>query len=165
MGAQRNTSTRLRIHSGPWGGFAGIGNSICVQSLVGMLDDAEQGQYGLPPKVIIYNLNPNDNAMLATLSGSFMGVTQGPAWWWCDHIQGMREMLDHFSTYSVLSTFVGMNTDSRSLLSLIRHDYFRCVFCGWLGKKVERRELPYAQDLLTKLTRAVCYENARKLIK
>jgi glucuronate isomerase len=57
-----------------------------------------------------------------------------------------------------------MNTDSRSLLSLVRHDYFRRIFCGWIGKKVEQKELPYDPELLTALTRAVCYENAKKLI-
>ena len=164
LGAQRVTSTRLRTHSGPWGGYAGIGNAVDIQTLVSLLDSLEQGPWGLPPKVIVYNLNPVDNAALATLSGSFIGVTQGPAWWWCDHIQGIRNMLENFSSFSVLSTFVGMNTDSRSLLSLVRHDYFRRIFCGWIGKKVEQKELPYDPELLTALTRAVCYENAKKLI-
>lgn len=165
MGSQRSTSTRIKTLPGACGGFAGIGNSIDLNSLVTMLDDMEQSKNGLPPKVIVYTLNPIDNAMVSILSGSFIGVTQGPAWWWCDHIQGMREMLDHFAVYSVLSTFVGMNTDSRSLLSLSRHDYFRRVFCGWIGRKVEQGELPYDKDILTEITRSVCYENARKLIK
>lgn len=165
MGSQRSTSTRIKNLPGVCGGFAGIGNSIDLNSLVAMLDDMEKNQNGLPPKIIIYALNPIDNAMISILSGSFIGVTQGPAWWWCDHILGIRQMLDHFAVYSVLGTFVGMNTDSRSLLSLSRHDYFRRVFCGWIGRKVEQGELPYDKDILTEITRSVCYENARRLIK
>lgn len=165
MGAQRTTSTRISRLPNVCGGYASIGNSIQVDSLIHYLDDVEQGEYGLPHKVIIYTLNPIDNAINAILSGSFVGVTQGPAWWWCDHLYGIREMLDHFANYSVLSTFVGMNTDSRSILSLCRHDYFRRVFCGWIGEKIERGEIPYDVDILTEITKSVCYENALRLFE
>lgn len=165
MGSQRTTSTRIKRLPNACGGYAAIGNSIDVNSLVHLLDDMEQSEHGLPRKVIIYTLNPIDNAVNAILSGSFVGVTQGPAWWWCDHLQGMRDMLDHFANYSVLSTFVGMNTDSRSIMSLCRHDYFRRTFCGWIGEKVERGELPYDKDILTEITRRVCYENALRLFE
>ena len=101
---------------------------------------------------------------MAVLCGSFIGVTQGPAWWWCDHLQGMREMLEVFSSFSVLSTFVGMTTDSRSLLSLLRHDYFRRALCGWIGEKAARGELPDDFSALSGLVRAGCYENAKKRI-
>ena len=90
---------------------------------------------------------------------------QGPAWWWCDHLQGMREMLDIFSSYSVLSTFVGMTTDSRSLLSLTRHDYFRRALCGWIGQKTEHNELPNDYEALCELVRVICFENANRLIE
>lgn len=163
IGALRSTSTRLRTLCGKAGGYAGIGSCTDIRALAAMLDDMEQQRHGLP-RTVIYNLNPSDNAAVAVLSGSFIGATQGPAWWWCDHIRGMREMLDEFSTFSVLSTFVGMNTDSRSVLSLGRHDYFRRVFCGWAGEKAERGELPHDMQLLGELTKAVCYGNAKKLI-
>ena len=74
-------------------------------------------------------------------------------------------MLETFSTHSVLSTFVGMTTDSRSLLSLLRHDYFRRMFCGWVGEKAERGELPDSFEMLSDLVTAVCYGNAKKLIE
>lgn len=163
IGAQRFTSSTLRRIAGPAGGFAGIGNSVDVVSLVNLLDDLEKGPHGLP-RTILFTLNPADNALFATLSGSFRGVTQGPAWWWCDHLQGMRDMLETFTTHSVLSTFVGMTTDSRSLLSLLRHDYFRRMFCGWAGEKAERGELPNCFEKLAELVTAVCYGNAKKLI-
>lgn len=164
IGAQRFTSTRLRTLAGAAGGFAGIGGTVDVPSLASLLDDIESGEHGLP-KTILYTLNPADNAVMSVLSGSFVGVTQGPAWWWCDHLQGMREMLDVFASFSVLSTFVGMTTDSRSLLSLLRHDYFRRCLCGWMGEKAERGELPNDFEKLSAIVRAVCYENAKKLIK
>ena len=164
IGAQRFTSSALRAVAGAAGGFAAIGETVNVLSLTNMLDDLEKDKYGLP-RTILYTLNPADNAVLAVLSGSFRGVTQGPAWWWCDHLQGMREMLDVFSTFSVLSTFVGMTTDSRSLLSLLRHDYFRRTFCGWVGEKAARGELPPDFDSLSSLVYAVCYGNASALTK
>ena len=163
IGAQRFTSSRLRTLAGAAGGFAGIGGGVDVRSLAALLDDLEQGPAGLP-KTILYTLNPADNAVMAVLCGSFIGVTQGPAWWWCDHLQGMREMLEVFSSFSVLSTFVGMTTDSRSLLSLLRHDYFRRALCGWIGEKAVRGELPDDFSALSGLVRAMCYENAKKRI-
>lgn len=163
IGAQRYTSTRLRIASGGAGGFAAIGNSVDVVSLVNLLDDIEKGESGLP-KVILFTLNPADNALFSVLSGSFQGVMQGPAWWWCDHLQGMREMLDYCAVFSVLSTFPGMTTDSRSLLSLLRHDYFREMLCAWVAEKVERGEFPRDEKALKELIENLCYKNAKKLI-
>ena len=164
IGAQRFTSTRLRRAAGAAGGFAGIGNNTDIRSIIRLLDDLEQSPFGLP-RTILYTLNPADNAAFAVLSGSFAGVTQGPAWWWCDHLQGMREMLDIFSCFSVLHTFVGMTTDSRSLLSLLRHDYFRRMLCGWIGNKVEAGEFPDSFDTLKELAEALCYKNAKQLIE
>ena len=164
IGAQRYTSTKLRNAAGSAGGFACIGNSVNIDSLVQMLDDIELS-CGELPRMILYTLNPSDNAMFSVLSGSFRGVMQGPAWWWCDHLQGMREMLDIFSSYSVLSTFVGMTTDSRSLFSLTRHDYFRRALCGWIGQKTEHNELPNDYEALCELVRVICFENANRLIE
>ncbi len=169
IGAQRFTSTSLRRQVGAAGGFAAIGRCVDVSSLVSMLDDMELA--GDLPRVILYTLNPGDNAVLSVLSGSFPGsgvrakVSQGPAWWWCDHLQGMREMLDVFACFSVLSTFTGMTTDSRSLLSLLRHDYFRRTVCGWVGEKAQRGELPGDIQSLSGLIEAICYKNAKKMLK
>lgn len=167
IGACRSTSSRLRALAGPAGGFAGIGNVCHVKSLTQMLDEFEQGHYGLP-KVILFTLNPADNAVMSVLSGSYSQdgvpgkVQQGPAWWWCDHLHGMREVFESVSSYGVLSTFVGMTTDSRSILSFVRHEYFRRALCGWIGDKVEKGELPDSPELLKKLAEAVCYNNAKK---
>ena len=109
--------------------------------------------------------------MISILSGSFSKdgvaglITQGPAWWWCDHAQGMRQVLDSMASYSVLSTFIGMTTDSRSLLSMLRHDYFRRVLCGWLGKKVQDGDYPEDFNLLASIVRKLSYENAANSLK
>ena len=166
IGAQRTTSTRLRNLAGPAGGYAAIGNTADVSSLTALLDTVEQKEYGLP-RILLFPLNPADNAVMANLSGSYSRdgceavVSQGPAWWWCDHYQGITDMLDAFASHSVLSTYVGMTTDSRSLLSFVRHDYFRRVLCQWIADKVADGRLPQDDALLRDLIRRVCYENAK----
>ena len=169
IGALRRTSSRLRAVAGPAGGYAGIGHSCDIRSLAGLLDDAEGNSSGLP-RVILYTLNPSDNAMFAVLSGSFPGdgergkVTLGPAWWFCDHILGMKDCFENVATYGILSVFPGMTTDSRSLLSFVRHEYFRRVFCAWLAEKAARDEMPSDFDTLKELAEKVCYYNAKTII-
>lgn len=170
IGAQRITSSRLRAAAGPAGGFAGIGNCCHVKSLTQMLDDFEKGPYGLP-KVILFTLNPADNAVMSVLGGSYSRdgteglVQQGPAWWWCDHLYGMREVFENLAAFGVLSVFIGMTTDSRSILSFVRHEYFRRAFCGWLGEKAEKGDLDVSEELLKGLVKDVCYSNAQKRIR
>ena len=169
IGALRQTSSRLRTLAGPAGGYAAIGNSCNIRSLVHLLDDLEKSPSGLP-RVILYTLNPADHAMFAVLSGSFPGngergkVTLGPAWWYCDHIHGMRDSLENIAVYGVLSVFPGMTTDSRSLLSFVRHEYFRRVFCNFLAEKVRKMELVQDFEILKSLAEKVCYYNAKTLI-
>jgi len=169
IGAQRFTSTRLRKLAGAAGGFAGIGNSFDVKSLTTMLDVVEKGEGGLP-KIMIFPLNPADNAMTSVLSGSYSKdgvsglITQGPAWWWCDHKFGIEEALENIASFSLLSNFVGMTTDSRSFLSIVRHDYFRRILCNWIGKKVDGNELSIDIEELKKLINCMCYKNAKDIL-
>ncbi len=169
IGAARSTSSRLRRLAGPAGGYAGIGHCCDVVSLTKMLDRFEQNEHGMP-KILLFTLNPADNAVMSVLSGSYSQdgvagkVQQGPAWWWCDHLQGMREVFDTISSYSVLSVFIGMTTDSRSILSFVRHEYFRRALCGWIGDKVARGELPNAWEPLNALVENVCYYNAKRRV-
>ncbi len=169
IGAQRATSTRLRKVAGAAGGFAAIGSSVDVTSLTSLLNDVEQTAYGLP-KTLLFTLNPADNAVMSTLSGSYSKdgvealISQGPAWWWCDHRQGMREMLEHQAAFGVLSSFVGMTTDSRSLLSFVRHDYFRRILCDWIGTQAETVWLGADFSMLSSLVCKLCYENAAKTV-
>lgn len=169
IGAQRFTSTRLRKAAGSAGGFAGIGNSVDVNALTTFLDCVEQGEYGLP-KTVIFTLNPADNALVSVLSGSYAKdgvaglITQGPAWWWCDHKTGITDVLESIAAFGVLYNFIGMTTDSRSLLSFVRHDYFRRILCQWIGNKVQQGILPEDFDILSQTVRRMCYENAKHCI-
>ena len=170
IGALRQTSSRLRAAAGPAGGYAGIGPTCDIRSLAALLDDLEKSAAGLP-RVILYTLNPADHAAFAVLSGAFPGdgergkVTLGPAWWYCDHILGMRDCFENIAAYGVLSVFPGMTTDSRSLLSFVRHEYFRRVFCAWLAEKAARDEIPSDFSILKDVAEKVCYYNAKAIIK
>lgn len=170
IGAQRYTSTRLRNLVGPSGGFAGIGNSVDVSALTIFLDKVDCSEYGLP-KIVLFTLNPADNALISVLSGSYSKdgesglITQGPAWWWCDHKLGMVEMLENTSAFGVLSNFIGMTTDSRSFLSFVRHDYFRRVLCDWLSRKYVSGEILCPLNDLQNMAIDLCYHNAKRILK
>ena len=122
------------------------------------------------PRTILMTLNPEAHAALAVLAGSFNEagmpgkVQLGPAWWWCDHEEGIRDVLEKNAAYGVLSTFVGMTTDSRSLLSFVRHDYFRRVLCKWVAEKVALGAFPGDESLLRPMLENICYRNAKAMV-
>ena len=168
IGAHRRTSDRLLAIAGPAGGYAAAG-SCDFGNIIELLHACENTTGGLP-KTVLFPLNAADSAAIAIISGSFSKdntkalIQQGPAWWWCDHNLGIRNVLENIASYSVLSTFVGMTTDSRCLLSFIRHDYFRRVLCDWLADKVLAQHYPDDIELLTKIAQNLCYYNAAELI-
>ena len=118
-------------------------------------------------KTILYNLNPADNELMATMTGNFNdGETQakmqwGSAWWFLDQKDGIEKQLNTLSNISLLSRFVGMVTDSRSFLSFPRHEYFRRILCNLLGREMEAGELPNDLAWTGKLIQDVCYYNAK----
>ncbi len=136
IGAYRYTSSVLRNKVGPAGGYACIGNTCNVRSLCVFLDDLDKES--ALPKTILYTLNPADNAVFASITGSYaqdgvQGKIQfGPAWWYNDHYEGIIQQLLALSSYGLLSTSIGMTTDSRSIVSFIRHDYYRRILCNFL---------------------------------
>ena len=119
-------------------------------------------------KTILYNLNPRDNELLATMIGNFQdgsapGKMQfGSAWWFLDQKHGMQEQINALSNMGLLSRFVGMLTDSRSFLSYPRHEYFRRILCNMLGNDVENGLLPNDVDLLGKMAEDICFNNAKE---
>ena len=165
LGAQRQTSTRLRTIAGPAGGYATIGRPTDIARLCRFLDDLEC--VGQLPRTILYTLNPVDNAAFATLTGSFTaekaaGLVQfGPAWWFNDHALGIRAHLETIAHHGLLWNFIGMTTDSRSLLSMSRHEYFRRVLCDYFGEQAARGAFPADEALLADYVHRICYENAR----
>ena len=119
------------------------------------------------PKIILYNLNPSDNAAFATLTGSFAqdGVAAkiqwGPAWWYNDHYDGIVNQLSALSNHGLLHYSLGMTTDSRSFMSMVRHEYFRRVFCQFISDRVKSGQLPQDLTILKNLVQDVCYKNAK----
>ena len=168
MGALRETSARLRRSAGPVGGFAGMRSPVDPVAVAEFLDGLERKE--ALPNTILMSLNPEAHAQLAVLAGSFVEdgvagkVQLGPAWWWCDHAEGIRDVLEKNAAYGVLSTFIGMTTDSRSLLSFVRHDYFRRIFCRWLADKVSAGDFPDDPALMRPLVENVCYRNAAEKV-
>lgn len=117
-------------------------------------------------KTIVYNLNPSDNEVFATMvsnfnDGTIPGKMQlGSGWWFLDQKDGMEKQMNALSNMGLLSRFVGMVTDSRSFLSFPRHEYFRRILCNLVGRDVERGELP-DDPRVGKMIEAICYSNAK----
>lgn len=112
------------------------------------------------PKVILYNLNPKDNEALATMAANFRNCIFGPAWWFNDHKDGIEEQIRVYARTSVLSSYVGMLTDSRSFLSYPRHEYFRRILCNYIGNLVENGEFPADEKLLGEMVKKISFQNS-----
>ncbi len=169
LGALRETSARLRAAAGPAGGFAGMRAPVDPAAVASFLNALESCD--ALPRTILRSLNPEAHAQLAVLAGSFVQegipgkVQLGPAWWWCDHKEGIVDVLEKNASYGVLSTFVGMTTDSRSILSFVRHDYFRRILSGWVAGKVASGDFPDDESLLRPMMENICYFNAKNLVE
>jgi glucuronate isomerase len=166
LGAMRSNNTRLLKKLGPDTGFDSIGDWPQAQSLAAYLDklDSEDAL----PKTIIYNLNPADNYVFATLIGNFQDgsvpgkIQFGSGWWFLDQKEAMEWQINALSNLGLLSRFVGMITDSRSFMSYPRHEYFRRTLCNLIGRDVENGEIPNGDGLLGGLIRNICYGNAAR---
>ena len=166
LDAKRKTSSRLAALAGPAGGYAAVGGQFNISALCDLLNKMECA--GGLPDTVLFPLNMNDQAPLAVLQGSFSqnGVPSkiqlGPAWWWCDHALGIENTLNCVSSFGVISEFIGMTTDSRSILSFARHDYFRRLLCTWLDHR--NRDMDWELPIQTQgeIIRKICYENAKK---
>lgn len=166
IGAQRETSSRLKNMLGPTGGYACIGKSMDVSLLVAFLNQLEKTDQ--LPRTVLYPLNPSDMDMLASLSGAFVEadvpgkVQLGPAWWLNDHRDGIERQLKALGNLGLLSRHIGMTTDSRSLLSYSRHGYYRRILCNLLGTWADAGEVPKDIAWLSTLVQGICYFNARQ---
>ena len=168
-GPIRNNNTRLLTELGPDTGFDSIGDfpqALSMSKFLNRLDSTNQ-----LAKTILYNINPADNEVFATMIGNFQDGTVagkmqwGSAWWFLDQKDGIEKQLNCLSCHGLLSRFVGMLTDSRSFLSYPRHDYFRRILCNLIGTDVENGELPNDIDLLGNMVADICYRNAKNYFK
>jgi glucuronate isomerase len=165
LGAMRNNSSRMFDILGADKGFDSIGDFVLGKGLSKFFDRLDKEDH--LARTIIYNLNPRDNEMIATMAGNFndgsvAGKMQfGSAWWFLDQKDGMEKQLNTLSSLGLLSRFIGMLTDSRSFLSYPRHEYFRRILCNLLGRDVENGEIPADKELLGRMVESICYYNAK----
>jgi glucuronate isomerase len=166
LGAHRDASPRLAARLGSDAGADAIGGDPQGGGLFARLSALERADS--LPSTVLYNMDPADNALFATVAGAFArddgrpAVRWGPAWWFNDHERGLRDQLELLGSMGVLGTFVGMHTDSRSWLSMTRHELYRRVLCDVLGQGVSRGTVPY-DDALRALAVALCGQNALDL--
>lgn len=165
LGALRNTNARMLTVLGPDTGFDSIGDfsqAMALSKFLNELDSTDQLS-----QTVIYNLNPRDNEVFATMIGNFndgsiKGKVQfGSGWWYLDQKDGMEKQMNTLSNMGLISCFIGMLTDSRSFLSFPRHEYFRRILCNLFGQDVENGELPWDEKWLGKLVSDICYHNAK----
>ena len=165
-GVIRNQSSKNFALLGPDAGFDTIAGYDCVRNALRLLDSFETA--GNLPKMVFYSLNPVENAAIDAMCGCFQGndkkirskIQHGSAWWFNDHLEGMREQLKTFAATGVLANFIGMLTDSRSFLSYTRHDYFRRILCDYVGSLIENGEYPDDIEAAGQIIYNISYKNA-----
>jgi glucuronate isomerase len=166
MGALRNNNSRMMRTLGPDTGFDSIGDFEIARPLAKFLNRLDT-QDKLA-KTILYNLNPRDNELLATMIGNFQDgsvagkLQYGSGWWFLDQLDGMRKQIEALSNLSVLSQFIGMLTDSRSFLSYPRHEYFRRLLCNILGEEISMGIIPNDMKLIGSMVQDISYYNAKR---
>jgi glucuronate isomerase len=163
LGALRNNNSRMTQTLGPDTGWDSIGDFSQCRALAKFLDKLDSNNK--LTKSILYNLNPADNELMATMIGNFNDgssagkIQWGSAWWFLDQKDGMTKQINTLSNMGLLSKFVGMLTDSRSFLSFPRHEYFRRILCDLFGDEIENGELPNDLAWIGKVVQDICFNN------
>ena len=166
LGAIRDNNSRLLRELGNDVGVDSIGDFSSARGLSFLLNQLDATDQ--LPRTIVYNLNPADNAVFATMMGNFSdgripGKMQfGSGWWFNDQLDGMRNQMNTLSNMGLISRFIGMLTDSRSLLSFPRHEYFRRLLCDLFGRDMEQGLIPSDLSWTGKICADICYHNARE---
>jgi glucuronate isomerase len=166
IGAIRDNNTRMFNLLGPDTGYDAIHDVQCAAA--GHKFFNTLALEDKLTKTILYNLNPKDNEVLATMAYTFNDGTcpgkmqLGSGWWFLDQEDGMRKQMNALSSLGLLSRFVGMLTDSRSFLSYPRHEYFRRILCNLIGEDLAAGKLPVSEmDFIHQMVRGISYENAK----
>ena len=168
-GCKRNNNGQMFRLLGPDTGYDCINNcapSAQLADFLGAFADSNE-----LPRTIVYSLNPADDAVIESVIGCFQNsdavgkVQHGSAWWFNDHIMGMRQQIMTLASQGRLAGFVGMLTDSRSFLSYPRHEYFRRILCDYLGDQVENGLFPDDRATLGRIVQDISYNNADRYFK
>ncbi len=163
VGAMRNNNGHLFNTIGADIGCDSIGDwnqGEAMSRYLGRLSEMEK-----LPQVVIYNLNPSDNYLFATMAGNFKGVQFGSGWWFLDQKEAMEWQMNALSNCGLLSKFIGMLTDSRSFMSFPRHEYFRRTLCNLIGNDAESGLIPNDDSLLKPMVENICFANAQNFLK
>ena len=164
VGAMRNNNSVMLEKLGLDTGYDSISDTNSVTEL-SRLFDRLNSEKSLP-KTILFNLNPKMNSEMMTLLGCFQDssakgkIQYGPAWWFLDNKVGMEKHLKDLTATGHIGAFIGMLTDSRSLLSYPRHHYFRRILCSYFGKMIEDGEMTQDMKLVGKVVEDISYNNA-----
>lgn len=172
FGAIRNNNTRQYHAVGINSGFDSISDQENLAANLNALLNAIEENSGLP-KTILYNLNASYNDIVASSLANFQNGNEdikspmqfGAGWWFNDTRRGMENQLITLADQGLLANFIGMLTDSRSFVSYTRHDYFRRILCNLIGGWVERGEVPEDMDILSRMIKGICSDNARSYFK
>ncbi len=166
MSAIRNNNTRqFRLH-GPDSGYNSMGDAPVAAPLARFLDLLDRTDE--LPKTVLFTLNQGQNDVLAAMTGNFNdGVTRGKiqfgaAWWFNYQKDGIERHLVSLANMGMMSVFIGMLTDSRSVFSFIRHEYFRRIVCNLIGKWIDEGDLPRDLPHIGGIVRDICYNNAQR---
>ncbi len=166
LGALRNNNARMLSQLGQDTGWDSIGDFSQAKALSKFLNKLDSSNE--LAKTILYNLNPADNELMATMIGNYNDgssagkVQYGSSWWFLDQKDGMTKQMNALSNMGLLSKFVGMLTDSRSFLSFPRHEYFRRLLCNMFGEEIENGELPNDIAWTGKIIEDICFNNAKQ---
>lgn len=169
FGAIRSNNSNMLDALGINTGFDSITDQSHLAANLNQLLDAMAKGNALP-KTILYNLNASYNDVVATTIANFQSAQDGvkspiqfgSGWWFNDTRRGMESQLNSLADQGLLMNFIGMLTDSRSLVSYTRHDYFRRILCNLIGGWVERGEVPNNKEILHRMIRNICHDNAEK---
>lgn len=169
-GVIRNNNTRLYNKLGADSGFDSISDPKVGRNMAKFLDRLDKNDK--LAKTIIYNLNPSDNDLVATMIGNFQDgsvagkIQFGSGWWFLDQKMGIEAQINSLSSQGLLSHFVGMLTDSRSFLSYPRHEYFRRIVCNLIGNDIEQGLLPSSEfSFLSQMVKNISYYNAKNFFR
>jgi glucuronate isomerase len=166
LGPIRDNNSRLNKILGANSGFDSIGDFPQAANLSRFLDCLDKSNQLC--KSILYNINPSDNEVFATMLGNFNDGSEkgkiqfGSGWWFLDQKDGMEKQMNALSNMGLISTFIGMITDSRSFLSFPRHEYFRRTLCNLFGEEMEKGLLPNDEQWMGEILKNICYFNAKE---
>lgn len=169
LGARRSVNSTAFAALGPDTGFDSIGDLQQGDALAAYLNRLDRE--GALPRMVLYNLNPNDNYVFATMAGNFQDgkiagkIQFGSGWWFLDQKEAMEWQMNALSNCGLFSRFIGMLTDSRSFMSFPRHEYFRRTLCNLVGGDMAKGLLPGDEEMVGNMVRNICFGNARDFLK